>query len=163
GSDARVAGLLFADDLVVLAPSRRRLVRMLGALDEWAGRNEMSFGISKCGIMGVGRDGLALNERLRREADRYRLGGATVPIVDSYTYLGLTVSPLLSAQHMVDDRVAKGWKAFHALKPVLECTRIPLAIRVRLVKATLLPTVMYGAELWGMSADRCARAESLMR
>jgi exonuclease III len=163
GLDTRVAGLLFADDLVVLAPSRRRLVRMLGALDEWADRNEMAFGVSKCGIMAVGRDGYALNERLRREADRYRLGGANVPIVDAYTYLGLVVSPLLSPQQMVDDRVTKGWRAFMALKPVLECTRIPLAIRVRLVKATLLPTVMYGAELWGMSATRCSRAEGLMR
>ena len=163
GLGTRVAGLLFADDLVVLAPSRRRLVRMLGALDEWAARNEMSFGVSKCGIMGIGRNGLALNDRLRREADRYRLGGANVPIVDAYTYLGLVVNPLLSSQQMVDDRVAKGWRAFMALRPVLECTRIPLAIRVRLVKATLLPTVMYGAELWGMSAQRCSRAERLMR
>jgi len=163
GLGARVAGLLFADDLVVLAPSRRRLVRMLGALDEWADRNEMAFGVSKCGIMGIGRNGLALNDRLRREADRYRLGGANVPIVDAYTYLGLVVNPLLSSQQMVDDRVAKGWRAYMALRPVLECTRIPLAIRVRLVKATLLPTVMYGAELWGMSASRCSHAERLMR
>lgn len=158
-----MAGLLFADDLVVLAPSRRRLVRMLGALDEWADRNEMSFGISKCGVMGVSRDGLGLNDRLRGEADRWQLGGANVPIVDSYQYLGMIFTPTLSTQAMVDDRVAKGWRAYHALRPVLECTRIPLAIRVRLVKATLLPTVMYGAELWGMSAQRCSRAESLLR
>lgn len=163
GGMSRVAGLLFADDLVVLAPSRRRLGRMLRGLDRWAATNEMSFGISKCGIMGVGRDGLRLNEQLRREADRWQLGGANVPIVDTYTYLGLTVTPSLSAQDMVDDRVAKGWKAFHALRPVLECTRIPLGIRVRLVKATLLPTIMYGAELWGMSAQRCAQAERLLR
>src|SRR5690554_7545409 len=108
---------------------------MLGALDEWAARNEMSFGISKCGIMGVGRDGLGLNEQLRDEAHRWQLGGANVPIVDSYQYLGMIISPGLSTQAMVDDRVAKGWKVFHALRPVLECTRIPLAIRVRLVKA----------------------------
>src|SRR5690606_19504843 len=34
---------------------------------------------------------------------------------------------------------------------------------VRLVKATLLPTIMYGAELWGMSGQRCSQAESVLR
>src|SRR5690606_30751268 len=94
---------------------------------------------------------------------RWPLDDANVPIVDSYQYLGMIFTPPLSTQAMVDDRVAKGWRAYHALRPVLECTRIPLAIRVRLVKATLLPTVMYGAELWGMSAQRCSRAETLLR
>src|SRR5690606_14966795 len=86
-------------------------------------------------------------------------------MVDSYQYLGVAFTPSLSTQAMVDDRVAKRWRAYHALRPVLECPRTPLAIRVRLVKATLLPTVMYGAELWGMSAQRCScsRAESLLR
>ena len=48
GLDTRVAGLLFADDLVVLAPSRRRLVRMLGALEP--ALDEVA---SRCGSLGA--------------------------------------------------------------------------------------------------------------
>src|SRR3546814_16294675 len=67
----------FADDLVVMAASRNRLVRMLQSLDGWAQQNEMAFGITKCGVMGVGSPHYQL--RLRREPNRWQLGGESIP------------------------------------------------------------------------------------
>lgn len=163
GLQSRVAGLLFADDLVIMAPTRGRLVRMLRKLDEWAERNEMSFGIAKCGVMGVGvKNHHDLMARLRREPERWHLGGEQVPIVDSYTYLGLVVNSDLDLKVMAADRASKGWKVLRALKPVLASSRIPLAMRLHIVKYILVPTLAFGGELWGMSVDRSAQVEKVL-
>lgn len=159
GLQSRVSGLLFADDLVIMAPTRSRLVRMLQQLDIWAERNEMSFGIAKCGVMGVGHHFMT---RLHREPDRWQLNGERVPIVDSYTYLGLLFNSNLDLKVMSADRASKGWKVFHALRPVLSSSRIPLAMRLHMLKYILVPTLSFGGELWGMSVDRSAAADRVL-
>lgn len=163
--DQRIAGLLFADDLVVLAPTRQRLVRMLSHLDTWAATNEMRFGVNKCGVMAIERlDDLAGRKMtaLRREPERWVLGGQQVPIVDSYQYLGLVFTPSLGMDMLVADRVSKGLKAYFGLKAVLECQKIPVTIRIRLLKAMLVPVLTYGGELWGMSGERAAAAQRVL-
>lgn len=160
GLQSRVSGLLFADDLVIMAPTRGKLIQMLQQLDDWAECNEMSFGIAKCGVMGVGKP--RFQHRLRREPERWRLGGEQIPIVDSYTYLGLVLTSDLDLMAMGADRASKGWKVFHALRPVLESSSIPLAMRVRIVKYILAPTLLFGSELWGMADARCAAAEKVL-
>ena len=160
GLRARVSGLLFADDLVIMAPSRARLERMLQSLDGWAQRNEMEFGIAKCGVMGVGFP--RYQARLRREPHRWQLGGEAIPVVESYTYLGLLLQADLDLNAMAAARADKGWSVLHTLRPVLSCSSIPLAMRLRMVKYILVPSLAYGAELWGMSDARCTAVSRVL-
>lgn len=154
GLQSRVTGLLFADDLVIMAPTRGKLVRMLQLLNEWAEVNEMSFNSAKCGVMGIGKP--QWHTKLQRNPERWQLGGERIPIVDEYTYLGLVFNPSLDLKALVEDRVRKGWKAFHTLKPVLASNSIPLVMRLRLIQYCLVPVLSWGSELWGMSGVRCA-------
>lgn len=52
-NEQRITGLLFADDLICLSPTRRKVVKVHRRLDEWLKLNEMSVGIRKSGIMVV--------------------------------------------------------------------------------------------------------------
>ncbi|KAH9274802.1 hypothetical protein BASA83_003011 [Batrachochytrium salamandrivorans] len=46
-------GLMFADDIAIIAPSHESLCTSMGTIADWATRWEMSFGVAKCGIMHV--------------------------------------------------------------------------------------------------------------
>jgi len=43
----------FADDIVLVAPSKQALKKILNKVYEWAIKNEMNFGIKKCATLVV--------------------------------------------------------------------------------------------------------------
>jgi len=51
----KIPGLLFADDLVAMTPSRSAMDRMVLHLQGWMEEHEMAVGIHKCGVMPWGR------------------------------------------------------------------------------------------------------------
>ena len=46
--DKRCCGGLFADDIVLCAPTRSQLKKLLKFANKWDRNNEMQFGINKC-------------------------------------------------------------------------------------------------------------------
>jgi len=47
----RCCGVLFANGIVLIAPSAKKLQRLFNYVLHWANINEMTFGISKCATM----------------------------------------------------------------------------------------------------------------
>ena len=143
----RVSGLLFADDLVGLTSSRRKLVQQLNHLTQWMKDNEMAAGIHKCGVMVTGRK----TSRLSKEPERWVLSGQRIPIVDSYKYLGLNFHKNLNVEEMMGDRVAAGKKLTGTITPFLKCASIPLPMKVAVVRTVMVPRLLFGAEVYGMN------------
>jgi len=59
----RLAGLLFADDVVLLAPAPETLAGSMEQISAWADRWEMSIGASKCGVMVIHGDSQSIRNR----------------------------------------------------------------------------------------------------
>jgi len=149
--DGREVGLLFADDLALMSSSRSRLRRAMELIQSWADTNEMRFGVAKCGVMGFGPRS---SDLLSRDSSMFRLGGQPVPVVDSYVYLGVPFTPSLDLESMASARAEKGRKVLNSFRGVLSCVRIPLSLRVKVVRAILLPVLTYGGVVWGMAEPR---------
>jgi Reverse transcriptase (RNA-dependent DNA polymerase) len=149
--DTQVRGLMFADDIVVFAPSPDELQETLDTVAQWAANWGMAFNAAKCGIMA-----LHSGEHCRgapvtaRRPGGWHLAGAPVPLVDGYKYLGYWLTPDLSAQEAVQHRVAIATRLLYSLQPTLQQHSIPMPIRRLLVQAVLLPTLTYGSEVWGL-------------
>jgi hypothetical protein len=77
----RLAGLLFADDVVLLAPAPETLAASMQQISAWADRWEMSIGASKCGVMVIHGDSQSIRNR------SWRLQNQEIPIVETYRYL----------------------------------------------------------------------------
>jgi exonuclease III len=145
-------GLLFADDLALTCGSADDLRGALLSISRWAEFNEMAFGVKKCGVMGVGVGGM---EAVRNDPVGFRINGEAIPIVESYTYLGLEFTHDLNLDTMVKARVSIGRRTIQAMRAALGCHDIPIKIRVdTMVRALLLPRLTYGGELWGMQLRR---------
>ncbi|KAH9266232.1 hypothetical protein BASA83_010709 [Batrachochytrium salamandrivorans] len=83
-----IRGLMYADDVAVFANSEQSLLAASTAIEQWANRWEMQFGVTKCGIISFTGH---LAPRLDNPLD-IRLHGQLVSRVESYKYLGVLIN-----------------------------------------------------------------------
>jgi len=155
----RVPGLLYADDLVLLANSRRGLQQLADDLTTWMGRNEMRPGIKKCAVMHVPRFGGIPG---RHRPFRWTLSGQAVDEVQEYTYLGINFRADWDIPKMVADRCEKGKRLFGALQPFLYSRTIPIHMKMAVTRAVLVPVLLYGAEIYGMNKSITGKMQSFL-
>ncbi|KAH9264365.1 hypothetical protein BASA83_012191 [Batrachochytrium salamandrivorans] len=86
-----IRGLMYADDVAVFADSEQSLLAASTAIEKWANRWEMQFGVAKCGIISFTGH---LAPRLDSPLD-IRLHGQLVSRVESYKYLGVLIDSKL--------------------------------------------------------------------
>jgi len=110
---------LFADDAAGICPTLECVERFCDHVTQWSNRNEMSIGISKCGLMEFLPNDLDFNNPLLRDfrpieeyadLDRIQIDGQDVPIVEEYLYLGIRITPALKISKMVEHRLEAGRK-----------------------------------------------------
>ena len=152
GVDAKTGALLFADDLVMLADSEEKLRTMVERLEAWCRRWEMKVNAGKCGVMeiGVHRSSADLVIQVRQDV---------VPVVEAYTYLGCHFSYDLDLEAMAKHRAKVGAATLEELRPFIANSTIPMLIRRHALTSVILPQMLYGAELWGMSGVRSGPAQ----
>ena len=85
---------LFADDIVLVAPSKQALKKILNKVYEWAIKNEMTFGINKCATLVV--KPINFVKPINYEDPSFFIGSNKLPKTDNYTYLGIPFDESLS-------------------------------------------------------------------
>ena len=80
--------------------------------------------------------------------------GEVIPKVDKYVYLGIEFNDTLNIELISKYRQYKGKETFYGLMATLRNTRVPLEYRNMLIKSILIPTIHYGAEVFGMNEQR---------
>lgn len=127
---SQISGLLFADDLVLIANNPTHLQKSMDAVSKWAAYHEMSFGLSNCGVM---RFSPTPAPRLRT----FHLQGEMVPIVDEYTYLGVIFTPDLDLIPWVQSTIAKVNRVQFATTHLVTNKDIPIYLRLMVVRALI--------------------------
>jgi hypothetical protein len=153
-------GLLFADDLVLVAPNVESLKRNMARVERWAEDWEMEFGVAKCGVMCIGgKDDPDL------VAGDWRLQGQVVPRVDQYCYLGwiITEDPGEAGQKVgIKARVEKGRKALMGQAAFFRSQSIPMYYKLMMLRGVIIPTLTYGGELTGMCRERVKSLQTVV-
>ena len=76
--------------------------------------------------------------------------GETMETVTDFIYLAPKSVQMLTAAMNLKDACSLGKKAMTNLDSILKSRDITLLTKVRLVKATVFPVVMYGCENWSI-------------
>jgi len=162
-NNKRLAGLLFADDLALLAGSVKDMRVLLDRCSQWADRWGMLVGHSKCGLMLICADQERedLTTQLKNAADTLLLQGKEVVLVETYEYLGFIVHQSGEAEVAVENRASKMRKKILAIEHVLKSVDMPIFVKRMILNSVILPTGLYGAELTGMSVVRSRAMETL--
>ena len=151
---SRVALLLYADDLVVLAEDAAQLQRALDAIGAWGSQWRFSFGIGpeKSAVMVVGS----------RSTDfRFVLQGSLLPCVRQYTYLGVTFEASRKWHKHAARLLDAGNRRFHQFLGWAENRQLHTGFRGQLFQTYVLPAIVYGAHF--LDSGQVARLDQKLR
>ena len=137
--------LLFADDLTLLSSTVIGLQNQLNVLQEATQRLGLTVNLDKSKVV-VFRKGGFLGAR-----EKWIFNGNKLEVVNAYKYLGLTFSTRLSFSAAVEDMAVRAKKSTIEILATLnriDCNSAEIFFK--LFDAQVVPTLLYGAELWGM-------------
>ena len=147
-------GLLFADDMVLVAETVDQAQLQLDALGAWGTRWGMTFGVkpdgSKCAVLPIGS---YITEEL--DAVQLMLHGHRLPIVSRYQYLGIPITSDCSTEPARAEALARGTKALAKVRHLLANNTLPTMSRVLIFNNVVVNSAMYGVELWGGTRKAC--------
>jgi len=103
----RLAGLIFVDKVLLLAPNPEALAASMREVSSWADRSELTIGASNCGVMVIHGDSKSIRDR------PWRLQDKDVPIVDKYRLLRMHITPTLDVRAQLRGIIAEMKSAEH--------------------------------------------------
>lgn len=148
-----MAGCLLADDIALLSSSDGMCQAQCDLVGVWCERWSMKIGIEKCGVVKFVKERDVTSGAVE-PGRRPLLAGEKVPVLDSYTYLGIVVNRSMFESGESSGASHQRWRAAQLLrsrwgiKDVLaRSCRIPVHIKLRVLRSVLLPSALYGAEV----------------
>ena len=85
----------------------------------------------------------------------WEMDGETVETVSHFIFLGSRITADGNCSHEIKRLLLLGRKVMTNLDSMLKSRDITLPTKVRLVKATVFPLVMYGCESWTVKKAEC--------
>ena len=95
-------GLCFADDTLVIADSIADAYEKMSLIKDWMIKNQMALNVQKCGVL---KYPASANDT---EAIYY--DSQVIPMVGTYTYLGVEINDELDEKRMANARIRKGYE-----------------------------------------------------
>ena len=136
--------LLYADDIVLLAPTENELQKMLSYVNIWCNKWGMKINSSKTQIVHV------RNHQRPRSSFVFTCGASKLSYTESYKYLGYTIHEFLSN----DDNISiltgsasrSAGRIFNMFKKL---KNMGIKTYESLYKSYVLPIMNYGSGVWG--------------
>ena len=127
-----INNLRYADDTTLMAESEEELKSLLIKVKEETEKVGLKLNIQKTKIMASS------------PITSWQIDGGTGETVTDFIFLGSKITADGDCSHEIKRHLLLGRKAMTNLNSILKSRDITLSTKVRLVKAMVFPTVMYG-------------------
>ena len=131
-----INNLRYADDTTLMAENEEELKRLLMKVKEESEKVGLKLNIQKTKIMASG------------PITSWQIDGETVETVSDFIWGGSKTTVDGDYSHDSKRRLVLGRKVMTNLESILKSRDITLPTKVHLVKAMVLPVVMYGCGSW---------------
>ena len=148
-SGRNINNLRYADDTTLMAESKEELKSLLMKVKEESDKAGLKLNIQKTKIMASG------------PITSWQIDGETVETVSDFIFLGSKITADGDCSHETKRRLLLGRKVMANLDSLLKSRGITLPTKVHLVKAMILPVVMYGCESWTVKKAERRRIDAL--
>ena len=132
--------LLFADDLVVMAESEEELQERWLRWQTGMEKFGLKVNIKKTETMASSAREIELNIKDKR--------GSPLNQVNSFRYLGVTLSEKGGSELAVRARVKAAWNKWRECSGVMHDKKMPIRLKVKIYRTVIRPLILYGAETW---------------
>ena len=138
-----INNLKYADDTTLMEESEEELKSLLMKVKEESEKVGLKLNIPKTKIMASG------------PITSWQIDGETVDTVADFIFRGFKITADGDCSQEIKRRLLLGGKLMINLDSILKSRDITLPLKVRLVKAMVLPAVMYGYERWMIKKAEC--------
>ena len=150
-SNNKISMLAYADDVVILSETERGLEELSTPFLEMSKRVGLECNVGKTKLM--------LLSRRDRIDDNVNIGDMEVEGVQSFKYLGSTVTSNNLMDNEIIERIGVGNRCVFALGRVLKSQIISRRTKSRIYNIIIRPTVLYGCETWTLTKERMRKLE----
>lgn len=150
--DHTISSLLFADDVVVLAPSYQDLQHALGRFAAECEAAGMKISTSKSEAMVLSR---------KRVACPLQVGGEILPQVEEFKYLGVLFTSEGRMEREIDRRIGAASAVMRSMyRSVVVKKELSRKAKLSIYQSIYVPTLTYGHELWVMTERTRSRIQA---
>ena len=144
----RNINLRYADNATLMAESKEELKSILMKVKEESENVGLKLNIQETKIMASSPN------------TSWQMDGETVETVADFTFLGSKITADGDCSHEIKRCLLLARKAMTNLDSILKSREITLPTKICLVKAMVLPVVMYGCESWTIKKAECRRIDT---
>ncbi|KAI8486085.1 hypothetical protein Bbelb_361850 [Branchiostoma belcheri] len=151
----RICNLRFADDINLLGGSNAELQSLTDKLNQSAGSFRMEVSTEKSKVM--------VNSSTSTRDEMYStifMNGEELETVDSFTYLGGTLTKDGTSKVEVHRRIALATAAMARLTRIWKSKNISFAVKYKLYKSLVVSILLYGCETWTLLTDTERRIQA---
>nr|VZI48828.1 unnamed protein product [Spirometra erinaceieuropaei] len=146
--------LLFADDCALNTTSEAEMQRSMDLFSAACENFGLVINTQKTVVMLQSPP----NPATPFNAPRITVNGTQLQVVENFPYLGSTLSRSAKIDDEVENRISKASQAFGRLQStVWNGHGLQLSTKLKMYKAVILPTLLYGAETWTVYAKQARR------
>ena len=149
--DKSLYDLDFADDIALIDESWSSMQQTTSTLTKEANKVGLYINADKCKLM---------TTSVWSDRSDIQAAGADIEKVDDFCYLGSFISSNGSCEKDVKVRIGKAAAVFGKMKRIWRNDNISLKVRTRLYEAIILSTLLYGADVWPLSATLTKRLDA---
>ena len=151
-STGDVGLLLFADDMVVMAESVEGLQHNLQVMSDVLSRWELRVNWRKTKVMRIAR---------KREECEVKIDEEVIEQVDVMKYLGVMISSDGRMEKEVEARIGGATRVIGGLNDVVPRRKeLSRSTKLKVVNATVMPTLLYGCETWTLSKQQQLKVQA---
>ena len=143
-----LSNLRYADDTTLMAESKEELKGLLMKVKGESEKVGLKLNIQKTKIMASGPITL------------WEIDGETMETVTDFILGGSKITADGDCSHEIKRRLLLGRKVMTNLDSLLKSRDITLPTKVCLIKAMVVPVVMYGCESWTVKKAECRRTDA---
>ena len=144
----KMRGLLYADDLAIVAKTANDLQLLLRHLEQYCSVNDLAVNINKTKVLIFNNNGHRMNKHV------FLYQEERVENVKMYKYLGLTFSAFGNFSLAKQELKKIALKALFKLKKEMgSFFRSKVKVTMQLFDSLVKPILLYGSEIWGIEND----------
>ena len=144
--------LLYADDTILLAESPEELQAALNSMNLYCNDWNLKINVSKTKVVIFSRG-------KKRKHPHFYLGDKLLEICSDYLYLGVKFNYNGKFSKAQQELFDKGNRAMFSILKRSRQLKLPIDLQIHLFNAIVLPTVLYGCEVW--APEDCVILEKL--
>ena len=149
-----INNIRYADDTVLVADSEEKIQEMLDRIKEESERRGLNINAKKTECM-------VISKRLPVPTFNLLCGNQVVKQVDSFKYLGSTITEDARCEVEIKRRIGIAKKTFSDMGYLLKNRKISIRTRKNMMKTYIWSTLLYGAESWTLSVGLVKRLEAI--